>query len=207
MEPRSRLPELARRGLPVDRALNVLQFSPKRAATIIRKVVESAIANAEQNSQLSADELYISKCYADEGLTLRRWRPRARGRATRIRKRTCHLTVIVDRMTQDQMASQQAKEERRSAGRAARVAASRRAQAEAQPEASAPEDVPEDVTGASHDHEDEEISADPMASGDAADDLTGSSAEQESAEAPAPEEKAAPDDASSASSDDEEEEK
>lgn len=83
------------RGLPVDEARVVLDFTNRRAADTIKKVLDSAIANAEHNFALDADELYVEEAYADEGPTLKRWRPRARGRATRIRKRTSHITIVV----------------------------------------------------------------------------------------------------------------
>lgn len=83
------------RGLPVDEARVVLQFTNRKAADTILKVLDSAIANAEHNFALDADELFVSEAYADEGPTLKRWRPRARGRATKIRKRTSHITIIV----------------------------------------------------------------------------------------------------------------
>ena len=83
------------RELPVDEASDVLRFTNRRAADTILKVLDSAVANAEHNHALDADELFISEAYADEGPTLKRWRPRARGRATKIRKRTCHITIVV----------------------------------------------------------------------------------------------------------------
>ena len=83
------------RGMPVDDARATLDFTNRRAAPTIKKVLESAVANAEHNFALDADELFISEAFADEGPTLKRWRPRARGRATRIRKRTCHITIVV----------------------------------------------------------------------------------------------------------------
>jgi large subunit ribosomal protein L22 len=86
------------RGLHVDDADGVLQFTDRAVAAEIRKVLASAVANAEHNDEVDPDELYVSACFADEGPTLKRWRPRARGRATRIRKRTCHVTLIVSRM-------------------------------------------------------------------------------------------------------------
>ena len=86
------------RGLHVDDADGVLEFTDRAVATDIRKVLASAVANAEKNDEIDPNELYVSACYADEGPTLKRWRPRARGRATRIRKRTCHITIIVSRM-------------------------------------------------------------------------------------------------------------
>ena len=76
------------RGLPVARALEVLEMAERDIARVVLKCLESAIANAEHNNQIPADELFVSACFADEGPTLKRWRPRARGRATRIRKRT-----------------------------------------------------------------------------------------------------------------------
>jgi len=83
------------RGLAVDRALNVLQFSPKRAATIIRKVVESAIANAEHNDGADIDELKVTRILVERGAFLRRFQARAKGRANRIMKPTCHIYVAV----------------------------------------------------------------------------------------------------------------
>lgn len=84
------------RGKKVEEALNLLSFAPQRGARILKKLLGSAVANAQQNADMDVDSLYISKVYADEGPTLKRWRPRAQGRATRIRKRTSHLTVILD---------------------------------------------------------------------------------------------------------------
>jgi large subunit ribosomal protein L22 len=83
------------RGLPVDEARVVLDFTNRKAAPTIKKVLDSAIANAEHNFALDADELIVAEAYADEGPTLKRWRPRARGRATKIRKRTSHITIVV----------------------------------------------------------------------------------------------------------------
>lgn len=83
------------RGLPVEEADQILTFTARAASEPIRKVLRSAVANAEHNHALDADELFVAEAYADEGPTLRRYRPRARGRATRIRKRTCHITVVV----------------------------------------------------------------------------------------------------------------
>lgn len=83
------------RGLPVEEAEQVLAFTPRAASEPILKVLRSAVANAEHNHALDADELVVAEAYADEGPTLRRFRPRARGRATRIRKRTSHITVVV----------------------------------------------------------------------------------------------------------------
>lgn len=83
------------RGKSTVDAINILQFSPKKAAGIIKKVVESAIANAENNFQLDPDSLFIYEAQVDEGPVAKRFRPRAMGRATPIRKRTSHITIVV----------------------------------------------------------------------------------------------------------------
>lgn len=83
------------RGKPVEEALNTLSFSTKKAAALVRKVLNSAIANAEHNEGADVDELKVSSVYVDEGTTLKRIMPRAKGRADRIFKRTCHITVKV----------------------------------------------------------------------------------------------------------------
>ncbi|GAA4922281.1 50S ribosomal protein L22 [Actinoplanes utahensis] len=84
------------RGLPAKEALIVLQFAPQSASEQVYKVVASAIANAENNERLDPDTLLISEAFVDEGPTLKRFRPRAQGRAYRIRKRTCHITIAVE---------------------------------------------------------------------------------------------------------------
>jgi len=84
------------RGMQVEKAVNKLTFAPQKGARILKKLINSAVANAEQNTNVDVDALYIKRIYADEGPTLKRWMPRAQGRATRIRKRTSHLTVILD---------------------------------------------------------------------------------------------------------------
>jgi large subunit ribosomal protein L22 len=83
------------RGLPVEKALELLSYSPKKAALLVKKVVDSAIANAEHNEGADIDELVISKICVDEGPTMKRIMPRAKGRADRIMKRSCHITVVV----------------------------------------------------------------------------------------------------------------
>lgn len=83
------------RGLPVSRALEVLTFSPKKAAKLVRKTLESAIANAEHNEGADIDELKVKGAFVDAGPTLKRWRARAKGRASTILKRTSHVTVMV----------------------------------------------------------------------------------------------------------------
>jgi len=83
------------RGMPVQAALDILRFQPQAASEPIGKVLASAVANAENNNQLDARTLFVSQAYVDEGPTLKRFRPRAQGRAYRIRKRTSHITVVV----------------------------------------------------------------------------------------------------------------
>ena len=83
------------RGRHVDEALDLLEFSPKKASRLIKKLLDSAIANAENNEGADVDELVISSVFVDEGRTMKRLRPRARGRADRIFKRSCHITLMV----------------------------------------------------------------------------------------------------------------
>lgn len=83
------------RGMPVDKALDVLRFNTKKAAAVVRKVLESAIANAEHNQGTDIDELKISKIFADQGSVYKRMHARAKGRGCRILKPTCHITVVV----------------------------------------------------------------------------------------------------------------
>ncbi len=97
------------RDLHVDDADGVLEFTDRAVAIEVRKVLAAAVANAEHNDSVDPNELYVSACFADEGPTLKRWRPRARGRATRIRKRTCHITVIVSRMDLKKLEQRQAR--------------------------------------------------------------------------------------------------
>ncbi|MBU0910777.1 MAG: 50S ribosomal protein L22 [Proteobacteria bacterium] len=86
------------RGKQVDNALNTLKFTPKKGARIIRKVVESAVANASQNEAIDVDTLFVKKIFIDGGPMLKRIRPRAMGRASRILKRSSHITVVLDEM-------------------------------------------------------------------------------------------------------------
>jgi large subunit ribosomal protein L22 len=87
------------RGLPVDEALSLLQFAPQAASETVYKVLESAVANAETTEGLDAGDLVVSVAMVDEGPTMKRWRPRAQGRATRINKRTSHITLAVEPVT------------------------------------------------------------------------------------------------------------
>ena len=83
------------RGRHVDEALDLLEFSPKKASKLVKKLLDSAIANAENNEGADVDELVISSVFVDEGRTMKRLRPRAKGRADRIFKRSCHITLMV----------------------------------------------------------------------------------------------------------------
>ena len=84
------------RGKKVEDALRLLAFSPKRGSHLLKKLINSAVANAESNSEIDVDKLFVKRIFADEGPTMKRFQPRAMGRATTIRKRTSHLTVILD---------------------------------------------------------------------------------------------------------------
>jgi len=84
------------RGKNVDEALAIVKFTPKASSEIIEKLLKSAIANAENNNGMNADNLYVAACYADKGPTMKRIQPRAQGRAYRIEKRTSHITIVLD---------------------------------------------------------------------------------------------------------------
>lgn len=122
------------RGLTIAEARGVLEFTERACAGPILKCLDSAVANAGNNNDIPPEELVVSACFADEGPTLKRFRPRARGRAGRIRKRTCHVTIIVGRMSSAQLELERARTGRRrtapgdpGASRARRVARSRTA--------------------------------------------------------------------------------
>ena len=102
------------RNLSVARAEEILAFSERSVSEVISNCLNSAIANAENNNGIPREELFVSECFADEGPTLKRFRPRARGRATSIFKRTCHLTVVVSRYTEEEIESLQAHAELKS---------------------------------------------------------------------------------------------
>ena len=116
------------RGKSVLEAATALAFSDRAAAREVMKVLKSAVANAENNHGMRADELYVSAAYVDEGPTFKRFKPRARGRADRINKRTCHITVIVDVAPAELLEGRSAKKAAASKGdRSARVAGSKKA--------------------------------------------------------------------------------
>jgi large subunit ribosomal protein L22 len=191
------------RGKEVDRAGDILASTPREGARVVAKVLASAVANARNNDLLDPDDLYVSACYADEGTTIKRWRPRARGRATRIRKRTCHITVIVSRLPDDRLEHRRARQAvQTTAVRSRRVAASRRERGAATEESApatkdetpvATEDDVEpvdDVEAAADDETAEETTADDGETTESADE-----AEAEAPEAEVAEDESAPADA------------
>jgi large subunit ribosomal protein L22 len=123
------------RGLPVRQADEILQFTDRDVAIMVRKVLASAVANAQHNDEQDPEELYVKACFADEGPTLKRFTPRARGRGNRINKRTCHITIVIARLDDARLEVVQAREAKRTAAGRRRPAAggttaSRRARVE-----------------------------------------------------------------------------
>jgi large subunit ribosomal protein L22 len=90
------------RGKKVDEALSILRFTPKSSSPVVTKLLNSAVANAENNQEMDRKELFVAECYANQGPTLKRYRPRSRGMANPILKRTSHITVILDRMGEEE---------------------------------------------------------------------------------------------------------
>ena len=150
------------RGESYGRAAEILAFSERSVSDVVGKLLESAVANAENNDGIPAEELFVSTCYADEGPTLKRWRPRARGRATRINKRTCHITIIVtryDEATLETLRERDAAKGR--VGSSAHAAEARRQRVERSRAAAAEEAAAEE---AAHDHDHDEVAADAVTS-------------------------------------------
>ena len=150
------------RNKPYGKASEILEFTDRSVAGVIRKILDSAVANAEHNDDIPAEELFVSACYADEGPTMKRFRPRARGRASRIRKRTCHITVIVSRYTPAQLAdlrSREAQSGRVGSRTGSAAAESRRRRVQASRELAATRAADEheghDHEGHDHDHDHE----------------------------------------------------
>jgi large subunit ribosomal protein L22 len=162
------------RGKDVRSADQTLQLTQRDAAGVIRKLLASAVANAVNNDSQIADELFVSACFADEGPTLKRFRPRAKGRGMRIHKRTCHITVVVKRLDDDIIERMRAAEEssgRQSAtsSRAARVARSRQAAAVEGSEVEAVEAEVVEIEAAETEAETEAVAAEaPYGDGSAA---------------------------------------
>lgn len=188
------------RGKSVSEARTILQFCDRGAAEVIVKVLDSAVANAGNNNDIPPEELFVATAYADEGPTMKRWRPRARGRATRIRKRTCHITIIVGRYSVeefDEIRRRQEASGRRpadaAASRARRVAKSKQDEAPAADESVEPEtaeaataaEVAEETTDESVTTEAETEAADEAAADettDAADEAAADEAEASDAD-------------------------
>ena len=149
------------RGESYGRASEILAFSERAVSDVIGKCLDSAVANAEHNDGIPAEELYVAACYADEGPTLKRWRPRARGRATRINKRTSHITVIVsryDEATLEDLREREAAKGR--AGSSVHAAEARRQRVErSRAVAEAAEEADHDHEGHDHDHGDQVVAA------------------------------------------------
>lgn len=134
------------RGEHVERAMDILRFSERDAATPVRKLLGSAIANAANNDGLDPDELFVSACFADQGPSLRRFRYRARGRATRILKRRSHITVVVSRLGEDDLVRYRARRDAETAAlRTRRVEAGRRGRRRPAEDAVPEDAVPEDA--------------------------------------------------------------
>ena len=142
------------RGKSYAEAREILTFSERRISNTIAKCLDSAVANAEHNDELDGDELFIAACYADEGPTLKRWRPRARGRATRIRKRTCHITVVVARYSDEELAAIDARMALKGTGRRSSAAEARRRRVAASRERDA-----ERAEDHDHDHDEDDLEA------------------------------------------------
>jgi large subunit ribosomal protein L22 len=139
------------RGKSVGEARTILQFCDRGAAEPIAKVLDSAVANAANNNDIPPEELFVATAYADEGPTLKRWRPRARGRATRIRKRTCHITIIVGRYSVEELDQHRARQAR--TGRTAPDASANRARRVARSRSKAATEAPSDDTTEASDAE------------------------------------------------------
>ena len=161
------------RNKEVQQADEILQFAERDAAIVIRKCLASAMANAENNDGIDRGELYVSACFADEGPTLKRWRPRARGRATRIRKRTCHITIIVSRLSEAQLDRRRKAEAASPAGagrgrrRAQAVTESRRQRvAKSRQREQAVEEHDHDHEDHEHEHEHDDVVTDDVVADD-----------------------------------------
>jgi large subunit ribosomal protein L22 len=172
------------RGCDVIRAQEILASTPREAASVVSKVLASAVANAVNNDSQDADELFVTSAFADEGTTMKRFRPRARGRAGRIRKRSCHITIIVARMDDAQLQKSLASRSSDGTARARRVAGSRRradqqshahrrevareeaAEAEAESEVAAAEAAAAEAVAGEQEHDADAVDADGEATTD-----------------------------------------
>jgi len=188
------------RGKDTTEAEELLRFTERDAARVIRKCLASAVANAAHNDGLDPESLYVSAAYVDEGMTIKRFQPRARGRASRIRKRTCHITVIVSPIPADELERRAKRDAARattgggtrtrtaSEARAARVARSKAAAEET--EAPTTDEVTEDVTDEATT---EVVDEDAAQADDATDEATDDAAQADEADAADDDEDAAGD--------------
>jgi large subunit ribosomal protein L22 len=126
------------RGLDYVAASDVLEYCERAAAPVVEKLLKSAAANAEHNDGLVVEELYVASAFADEGATQKRWRPRARGRASRIRKRSCHITLVLARMDDEKIARRRARVTAEAAERRARRVQGARRRGASEAEAATP---------------------------------------------------------------------
>lgn len=158
-------------GKSYEEATEILTFSDRGASDEILKCLQSAASNAEHNENLQAEELFVSECFANEGPTLKRWRPRARGRATRINKRTCHITIVLSRYSPEELFERSQRESLRSAvgagDRSRRVAASQATEDDVAEDDAAETDAPEAEAVAASDAPDAEPASEDAAPDDA----------------------------------------
>ena len=198
------------RGLDVRSADEVLAFTDRHIARDVRKVLASAVANAVNNDDQDADELFVIACFADEGPTLRRFRPRARGRASRINKRSCHITVIVARMSDERIAIITARQERAGGstgrGRPQSSAASRRARVERSRQQAGGAEEAIDAIEVDEDILDAEITDSEITDGETTDESTDATESETNESAEAPEADATKDDVTAEAEATEEEE-
>ncbi len=164
------------RGESYGRASEILAFSERAVSEVVGKCLDSAVANAENNDGIPAEELHVSACYADEGPTMKRWRPRARGRATSINKRTCHITIIVSRY--DEVTLEILREREASSGRVGSSAHAAESRSQrVQRSRAAAEEAAHD-----HDHVDDDVAPVVAESADAAEDAAETAETAETAE-------------------------
>jgi large subunit ribosomal protein L22 len=182
------------RGLDVDDARHVLQFSERGPAREVLKVLNSAVANADHTLNIPADELKVAVAFADEGPTIKRWRPRARGRATRIRKRTCHITIVVSRLTDAELQARRRRDSAAGTQRRRGVIPGRRRKAAeaATPEGGAPKARKGKAAEAAAPEEEAAAAAEEEVTPPAAEEETAPPAAEGETAPPAAEEEAAP---------------
>ena len=137
----------------VEDARTILQFSETGVSEVVAKVLNSAVANAGHNDGIPEDELYVSACYADEGVTMKRFKPRARGRASRINKRTSHITIIVSRYEADEIEARRERQAARGGTSAAQAEARRRRVQQSQSSDDYAEDQTDDVVASTEEEE------------------------------------------------------